>query len=60
MGYCKIPLYKPQKIGDKLNTWDVTHGLINRFLHPGVQPFNLNDITDIPRASYKGNLLSFL
>jgi len=55
LGYCKVPIYRPQKVGS-INTWEVTQGQVTRLLHPGVQPFNLNDIPDIPKSSFKDRL----
>lgn len=45
IGYCRFPLYIPQKIGN-LDTWDVTFGPVKRALHPGTPPFSIDTIPD--------------
>lgn len=54
LGYCKISLYSPQKIGS-LSTWDVVQGPVRKLLHPGVQTQDLENIGDVPNSSYKGS-----
>jgi hypothetical protein len=53
IAYCRFPLYIPRKIGN-LDTWDVTSGSIERALHPGIPPFSIDMIPDIPRAFLAG------
>ncbi|CAF3664627.1 unnamed protein product [Rotaria sp. Silwood1] len=49
LGYCRFPLYIPQKIGN-LDTWEVTFGPVKRALHPGVPILSIDMIPDIPQV----------
>ena len=53
LGYCKLVLCSTQKIGNVF-TWDIAHGPIKKFLHPGIVSENFDSITDTPVSSYKG------
>ena len=60
LGFCKFSLYSPQKVGSSISTWDITMGKVSKLLHPmtsGHQTQNLEFLSDIPNASYKGNLV---
>ncbi|CAF0990782.1 unnamed protein product [Rotaria sordida] len=50
LGYCRFPLYIPQKIGN-LDTWEVTFGPVKRALHSGIPPPSIDMISDIPKPS---------
>ena len=55
LGYCKIPIYSPQKVGS-VSTWDITQGTITRLLHPGQvsSDTDLHNIINIPTNIFKG------
>lgn len=53
LGYCRFPLYIPQKIGN-LDTWDVTIGPVQRALHPGLPPISIDMIPDTPSPFVPG------
>ncbi|CAF4972162.1 unnamed protein product [Rotaria sp. Silwood1] len=53
LGYCRFPLYIPQKIGN-LDTWEVTFGPVKRALHPGVPILSIDMIPDIPQVFVAG------
>jgi len=53
LGYCRFPLYIPQKIGN-LDTWDVTVGPVRRVLHSGLPPVSIDTIPDTPKPFVAG------
>ncbi|RNA12572.1 hypothetical protein BpHYR1_009056 [Brachionus plicatilis] len=55
LGYCKMSIYSPQKIGS-LSTWEVINGRVKRLLHPGAPPEDFEKIGSIPTASFKDRL----
>lgn len=53
LGYCKLPLYTPQKLG-QISTWEITNGEVRRLFHSGIINQQFDKIADVPTSSYKG------